>query len=201
MKRSQQINLDRMRKVKTSRPLLRPLALAVASITLAACSDQEEQVKVVTSVDDCTDNTSLTREQCEVAYKQAIVEAVRTGPRYDSQSQCEAEFGYNQCIQPQPGSFFMPFIAGFMVSNLLNGGNYGYNPVYYYRNSSSSYRNRLMTADGSVIGRPGQSTYSVSKSALQPKPSVTRTVSRGGFGSTASAKSSWGGGKYSGWGG
>ncbi len=60
-----------------------------------------------------------------------------------------------------------------------------------------------MTADGQVVGKAGRtSTYKVSKSSLKPKPVVTKTVSRGGFGSVASAKSSWGGGKRSGsWGG
>lgn len=199
MKRSQQINIESMRKEKPVRPLLRPLSLAIAAITLAACSEKQEQVQVVSSVEDCAASTSLSQSQCEVAYEKALAEAERTGPKYNSQAACEAEFGYSQCNRSSQG-FFMPFMAGYMVSNLLSGGG-GYNPVYQYRNSRSSLNNRIMTADGTMIGRAGQSSYKVASSNLKPKPTVSRTVSRGGFGSVASAKSSWGGGKSSGWGG
>ncbi|TBR38432.1 DUF1190 domain-containing protein [Marinomonas agarivorans] len=200
MKRSRVINLDRMRKNPLEKPLLRPLTLAIASITLAACSQPEQDVQIVNSVEDCVDNTTLTADQCQAAYEKALTEAHRTAPRYQSQSHCESEFGYNQCYQTG-NNFFVPFMAGWMVSSLLNNASNTYNPVYHYRNSSSSYRDRLMTADGSVIGRAGQKSYKVPSTNLKPKPTVTRTVSRGGFGAVASAKSNWGGGKKSSWGG
>lgn len=197
MKRSKQINLNSMRKVGVTRPLLKPVALAVASITLVACSEPEQEVRIVSSIDDCIENTEFTAEQCDVAYKKALAEAERTAPRYTSRSRCESEFGYNQCYS-SGNDFFVPFMAGWMVSSLINNT---YNPVYQYRGGGSSYRDRIMTADGSIIGRAGQQSYRTSKSNLKPKPTVTRTVSRGGFGSVASAKSSWGGGKSRGWGG
>ncbi|WP_191602318.1 DUF1190 domain-containing protein [Marinomonas algicola] len=201
MKRSKSINLDSMRKVKPASPLMRPLTLAVASITLAACSSSEEEVKMVSSVEDCTASTTMTQAQCEVAYQQALQEAERTGPKYNSQAACEAEFGYDQCNRSSQGSFFTPFMAGFLVSNLLDSGRSNrYNPVYHY-SKSGSYKDRIMTADGQVIGKSGQRSYKVNPSTLKPKPTVSRTVSRGGFGSVASAKSSWGGGKKSSWGG
>ncbi|MCZ2721454.1 DUF1190 domain-containing protein [Marinomonas sp. 15G1-11] len=200
MKRSKSINLDSMRKVKSASPLMRPLTLAIASVTLAACGSSEEEVQVVSSIEDCKVSTTLTQAQCEVAYQQALQEAERTGPKYSSQAACEAEFGYDQCNRSSQGSFFTPFMAGFLVSNLLDSGRSNrYNPVYRYPKSGSS--DRIMTADGRVIGNAGQRSYKVDKSNLQSKPTVTRTVSRGGFGSVASAKSSWGGGKKSSWGG
>ncbi|WCN10430.1 DUF1190 domain-containing protein [Marinomonas mediterranea] len=201
MKRSQYISLNKMRKEGPKHPAFRPLTLAIAAITLTACSQPDEEVKVVSSVEDCTANTTLSLQQCQVAYQKAIEESVRTGPRYGSERQCEEDFGYDQCIRPQSSGFFMPMLTGFMIGNMLNNRAYTYNPVYQYRNSGSSYRNRLMTADGSIIGTPGKRSYSVPPSALKPKPKVTRTVSRGGFGAVASAKSNWGGGKSKGWGG
>lgn len=204
MKRSKQIDVNLMRKVGlpiASVPKLKPLALAIAALVLASCSSKEEVV-VVTSVEDCQSKTEFTFEQCEAAYAKAVAEAERTGPKYSTQAACEAEFGINQCRQTSQNNMFMPFMAGFIVSNLLDSNrNYGYNPVYDYRDARSSYNNRLMTSDGIVLGSPGRSSYKVSKSTLKSKPSVTKTVSRGGFGSKASAKSSWGGGKSSGWGG
>jgi uncharacterized protein YgiB involved in biofilm formation len=202
VKRTKEINLHFMRKIGSpARPLFKPLALAIAALSLAACTAKEE-VKVVASVDDCKSNTSLTVEQCEAAYAKAVAEAERTGPKYRARADCEAEFGYQRCQQSHRGGLFMPLMAGFMVGNLLNNNRgYSYNPVYQYRSGSSYSNNRLMTADGSVIGSPGKSSYSVNPSTLKSKPSVTRTVSRGGFGAKASAKSSWGGGKSKGWGG
>lgn len=204
MKRSKNIDLNLMRKVRSSvyeSPRLKPLVLAIAALTLASCSSNEEEVIIVQSVEDCQDKTELNFEQCEAAYAKAMAEAQRTGPRYRSESECEAEFGARQCRRNESGSF-MPFMAGFIVSNLLsNDRSYPYNPVFHYQNSRSSNDNRFMTSDGMVLGRPGRDSYKVSPSSLKSKPSVTRTVSRGGFGSKASAKSSWGGGKSRGWGG
>ena len=90
-------------------------------------------------------------------------------------------------------------MAGFLIGQVMSGS---YNPVYRYNNRSSSNYNRIMTADGGIIGRAGKSSYRVDGDSLKPKPRTTRTVSRGGFGSTASAKSNWGGGRSrGGWGG
>ncbi|WP_075186905.1 DUF1190 domain-containing protein [Teredinibacter haidensis] len=203
MKRSKNISLDFMRKVSAKKiPIVRPLALAIAAITLAGCSSKED-VQVVNSVDDCISRTKLSAEQCEAAYQRALIEAERTGPKYTSQRNCESEFGSGQCRQSN--GVFMPMMAGYMIGSMMSRNDYSrgsiFNPVYRYNRPFSSYNDRLMTADGKVIGRAGQSSYKVGKSNLRAKPSATRTMSRGGFGSVASAKSSWGGGKSRGWGG
>jgi len=202
MKRTKRINLDLMRKGSTKQLLQRPLVLGIAVAALAGCSSQEE-VLVVNSVEDCVSKTELNLEECEVAYQKALDEAERTGPKYTSTAQCEAEFGRGQCVQSRTSSTFMPLMTGFMIGRMLSGNSYGYgyNPVYRYNRRSSSMYNRVMTADGTVIGSYGQSSYKVNSSTLKSKPTATRTVSRGGFGSVASAKSSWGGGRSGGWGG
>ena len=183
MKRTKHIDLEMMRKSPGKRAVVRPLVLAMAAATLAACSSKEE-VQVVTSVDDCRANTPLSLEQCETAYKKAQAEADLTGPKYRDMRTCETEFGTNQCHRSSSG-IFMPMMTGFMVSQMLSNSGSSYNPVYRYNNRSSSSYNRLMTADGSVIGKPGQRSYSVNSSALKAKPA-----------------SSWGGGRSSGgWGG
>jgi uncharacterized protein YgiB involved in biofilm formation len=204
MKRTKHIDLDLMRKGFKKRFFQGPLALGIAVVTLASCSNQEE-VTVVSSAEECASKTELNLVECEAAYQKAQAEAERTGPKYNSSSQCESEFGSGQCIQSRSGGFFMPMMTGFMIGRMLSGnssyGGSGYNPVYRYNNRSSSQYNRIMTADGTVIGKAGQSSYRVDKSTMKAKPTATRTISRGGFGSMASAKSSWGGGKTGGWGG
>lgn len=200
MKRTRHINLDRMRKAAGSRFSARPLALGVAAAALVGCAPKEE-VKVVSSIEDCVDNTRLDEQQCEAAYKKALAEAERTGPKYRRERLCESEF--DSCQQTGSG-MWMPLMTGFMVASMLDNRDrhHGYyNPVYRYSRPHSNYYNRLMTADGEVIGRYGRSSYTVDRSSTRSKPTVTRTVSRGGFGSVASAKSSWGGGRSGGWGG
>lgn len=213
MKRSKTINLAAMRKndddntsnsrlAPLVRPLAKPLAIAVAAASISGCTSREE-VKVVGSVSECTQTTTLNESQCEQAFRDALVEAEKTSPKYSTERTCESEFGSGGCRQTT-GGFFMPMMAGFMVGQMLNGsGNYyGHNPVFRYSRPYSSWDNKYMTSDGTVVGRPGKGSYKVPKSATKPKPKVVKTVSRGGFGSSASAKSSWGGGKSSkGWGG
>lgn len=206
MKRSKTIHLDMMRKGPARGPregftqpffALRPLGAAIAAVTLSACGSQED-VALVSSVEECSANTTHSRTDCEIAYKKAQAEAARTGPKYSNIRNCEAEFGTGQCRQER-GGVFMPLMAGFLVGQVLSNS---YNPVYRYNNRSSSNYNRIMTADGGVIGKAGKSSYRVDSDSLKPKPRTTRTVSRGGFGAVASAKSNWGGGRSSrGWGG
>jgi uncharacterized protein YgiB involved in biofilm formation len=197
MKRSKHIALDMMRKASPPPVVLRPVAVAIAALALSACSSQEDVV-VVGSVDECTSKTTLSRADCDAAYKKAQSEAALTGPKYARNRNCEAEFGVGQCRQERSG-VFMPMMAGFMVGQMMSGS---YNPVYRYTNRSSRNYNRIMTADGGVIGTAGRASYRVGSDTLRPKPASTRTVSRGGFGAIASAKSSWGGGRSGGgWGG
>lgn len=204
MKRSRSINLDLMRKAEGALPkvsqatklTVKPLALAISGIFLSACSPQEEAV-LIESIEDCLTKTTLNEEQCEAAYQQAELEAMRTAPRYRDQRSCESEFGYDQCRES--GGFFMPFMMGYLFSSAMDSR---FPPtVYRYNRPYSTYHNKIMTADGSVIGTAGRSSYRVKNSTFKPKPTVTRTVSRGGFGAKASAKASWGGGKSKGWGG
>ena len=205
MKRSSIIDISAFRKRKRMF-MLAPLSLAV----MAGCSggSASEQVTFVTSVEDCTSATQLTLQECTTAYEEAVKEAESTAPRYQNQRDCQAEFGNCE----SRGGFFMPFMAGYIVSNIMSDSfdrsrRYSNSyPSYMYR-GNGQFRDKIMTSDGYVVGSPGQRNYNVSKEALKSKPAVTRTISRGGFGATASAKSNWGSSKSSsrsssrGWGG
>ncbi|RKF15837.1 DUF1190 domain-containing protein [Alginatibacterium sediminis] len=201
MKRSQNIDLGRMRKPSKAKFILRPAVLAVSAVMLAACSEPEDDAIVIYSVDDCSKQTSLDQQECETVYQNAQAEAERTGPKYNSQADCEAEFGPAQCRSNSSG-MFSPLMAGFLMGRMMDIGRPS--AVYQYNNPSSRYHNQIMTADGRNLGAAGQRSYKVPQSTYKAKPTVTKTVSRGGFGSSASAKSSWGSSKSSkssGWGG
>lgn len=200
MKRTQKICLEKMRKCGT-RFYLKPLAISIAALSVG-CSQKQDAV-LVKNVEECQWKTSLNLEECKAAYKQALAEAERTGPRYNNKRYCEEEFGNNQCVKGDHG-FFMPLMTGFLVANALNsvsGYSSYYHPAYTYRNYR--YRDQVILSDGSVLGKSNSSSYKVPDSTLKKKmPTAKRTISRGGFGSKASARSSWGGGSRSGgWGG
>lgn len=200
MKRTKHIDLAYMRKGIAVNPL-KPLALAVLA-TLYGCSSPKEEVILVKSTQECRDKTNLSTAECEAAYKKAVAEAERTGPKFSTKEDCEEEFGYDECYYTD-SNVYMPMITGYLVSAALDSNSNGYygSPVYIY--SGSRYRGKVMMPDGSLVGNRGANNYTVSRdSVTQSKPTVTKTSSRGGFGSTASAKSSWGGGSSSGsWGG
>lgn len=199
-KRSEKIDLSRMRK----HFMPKPLALGIASVFLTACADDRQEAAVYTSIQDCVDNNPEFGQQCEAAYQDALREAERTGPKYGSQRDCEYEFGSNQCryVETGSGSWFMPFMAGYMLSDLLSPSRRYYSqPMYTSYSRYSPLRYRWMTADGYDYGDLRKRKFKVSKNAFTPKPAVKKTMSRGGFGSSVRAKSSWGSSRKSGWGG
>jgi uncharacterized protein YgiB involved in biofilm formation len=198
-KRTKSIDLRAMRKSFS----IKPLAIGVAGVLLSACSTNKEEAVVYNTLDDCISENPNAAAQCETAYQSALDEAARTGPKYNSSSDCEYEFGPNQCqqVRTSSGSFFMPFMAGYMVSSLLSPRPY-YQPMFTSYSRNSSYRYRWIGADGRDFGSLNKKRYRVSPSVFDKKPAVTRTMSRGGFGSSVRAKSSWGSRSSSkGWGG
>ncbi|GAA3544759.1 DUF1190 domain-containing protein [Zobellella aerophila] len=190
MKRSKRLLLSRM-----ADRIGKPVGAAIAgSVLLSACGNNDTEVQVYRSADDCRgDNPSLA-EQCQASYQQALAEAAETAPKYDLRQDCEADFGGGSCVpyQYQGNSWFMPAMAGFMFGRMLDRDRYINTPVYTSRNPYSPYYGHWSTANGYRLGKASYGKrMPVGKEALAPKPKVTRTISRGGFGSTAQAKSSW----------
>jgi len=198
-KRTSYINLSKMRKSFA----LKPLAIGVTGVLLSACSSDKQDATVYTNLQDCVDQNPSAETQCKLAFEEAQKEAERTAPKYNSQYDCEYEFGANQCrnVQSGSGSFFMPFMAGYMVSSLLSPRPY-YQPMFTSYSRNSSYRNNWIGADGTSYGDTRKRNLKVRESAFDKKPAVTRTIQRGGFGSSVRAKSAWGSKSSSkGWGG
>ncbi len=201
LKRTKHIDLGRMRKGFS----VKPLALGVASVILSGCGGEKEDATIYTSLEDCKQDFPDAVERCEAAYQTAVDEAMRTSPRFSSEYDCEHEFGPNQCqyVNNSSGSFFMPFMAGYMVSSLLSPNRYYSQPLYTSYSYNSPFRSRWITADGYVFdGDIRKRKYRVNKDVYKPKPTVNRTMKRGGFGSSVRAKSSWGSSsRKGGWGG
>lgn len=207
MKRSQGINLAKMRKQNT-RFALKPLALGIATAGLVGCGSNSQEGQVYRDVNECADDNPGNELQCETAYERALSEAAASGPKYRSMNDCTVDFGNANCVPYQTASgnnWFVPAMAGFIFARALDRNNYYYStPVYtsYYRHSP--FYGNWVGVDGSYYGKKRYGRIKVSKKAFAPKPMVKRTISRGGFGSKVAAKSSWGGSRSSsrgGWGG
>ncbi|SMR98890.1 hypothetical protein VIM7927_00103 [Vibrio mangrovi] len=195
MKRSRQVVLAHMKKDWRC-VTYTPITVVIAGIALSGCGDSGQDAVIYKTVDDCiNDNPSYTSE-CKAAYQNAVEEASRTAPRYGSLNECIAEFGVDMC-RPDPGhsNWFMPAMAGFMFARMLDGPRpYYTQPMFYSDYPFSPYYHQWSSASGNRYGdtRYKTSRVKVHRDQMKPKPTVTRTISRGGFGSTASAKSSWG---------
>lgn len=197
-KRTTHINLNKMRKAFAPKPL----AVGVTSVMLAACSDNREQAMVFTTIGDCVSQMPDKAEQCELAYRSALEEASRTAPKYNSARECEGEFGSQQCVpyrNEQGNNWFMPLMAGYMIGGLMSP-RYSSSPLFTSYSRNSPYRYRWITSDGYDYGDFRSRSFKVNKKAFSPKPTASRTIKRGGFGSSVRAKSSWGSSKGS-WGG
>ena len=197
-KRSSSVNLSSMRKVFSAKPV----AVGVSAVLLAACSDDREEAYFFANLDECKDQYPEYSAVCQSAYSEALQEAARTSPKYNYMSSCESEFGVNQCVPYQAAngsSWFMPFMAGYMISGLFSNRHYS-SPLFTSYSYSSPYRYKWIGSDGYIYGEYKTRKKKVRKDAFKPKPTVTRTIKRGGFGSSVRAKSSWGSSR-GGWGG
>lgn len=190
MKRSKRIDLSVMRKQPVFRPKLLAVSLALA---IAGCSSNEHAT-VYRTVDECIQDHPSSAHSCQEGYTKAQQEAQRTAPKYQSQRDCEAEFGINQCNRSSSGNWFMPAMAGFVLGNWLSNRNSYYAPTPFFTSyqRGSPLHGKWFDAGGYSYGPSSYSTVSTNKSTYKPKPNVTRTMSRGGFGSVAKAKSAWG---------
>lgn len=198
-KRSSGINLSKMRKGFS----FKPLALGVATVFLSACSGGKEEALVFQNVNECVDALPDMAQKCTTAYEGALAEAAKTAPKYNTKNDCEFEFGTNQCqtYNNSGNSIFMPLMAGYMIGNLLSPRPY-YQPMFTSYSRNSPYRNHWIGADGRDFGDTNKRKLRVRSSDFDKKPAVTRTMKRGGFGSSVRAKASWGSKSSSkGWGG
>lgn len=196
MKRTKKINTSRF--LKRSNLRRAPLVLFAGAFIYSTFFNEEE-VTYVENVDDCMADTSLSQQDCEMAYKNALAESEKTAPKFDTQARCEQDFREDGCYESDNGTF-IPVMSGFMIGSALNryDRNRYYHPAYSYL---SSYGTQKVMSDGTPLNRAGGSRYTVPRGTTETsKPRSTSTISRGGFGQIASrnasyssSRSSWGG--------
>ncbi|CAM3830459.1 DUF1190 domain-containing protein [Parendozoicomonas haliclonae] len=181
------------------------VVLGAVPLTLTGCGDKAVEAQVFPNITSCV-YAGNDEDACEDAQKQALLEHEKVAPRYVKRYDCESDFD-SACLVNRQG-YFIPAMAGFLVGGLLSRSADNYfddneididvytQPVYRSRDDRGNYR----TADNKRIGSIHKTGKVMVPSKSVSKPSVkTTTLSRGGFGSSAAARGSWGGGKS--WGG
>lgn len=173
---------------------------------LSGCAGDDQPALVFNNLDECKASSQTTAQICEDGYAQAQANHLKTAPQFNDKSDCETDFGDGRCqqITTSTGSnVFIPAFAGFMVAQLLRDRHYdttyvthtGYLGTPLYRTRYDTYGS-WRTADNTAISGTGK--VSVPSSVTTPATRAV-TMSRSGFGSVASARSSFssGGGRSS----
>lgn len=185
-----------IRRMKRSKTLQITSLMATASFSLAACGAPQvavpdpEPALAYTSLDECKAANDISDAECEAADANARAQAAETAPRYATQSECEGQWGPDQCRPNNTGggSFFTPLLTGFVIGQLLNGGGYrGGGPLYRDRdgNYQNGYGGGYLTRDyrtGRQVANGRDYGTDVARQAPSRVQSRTTVVSRGGFG-------------------
>ncbi|KLD74887.1 DUF1190 domain-containing protein [Xanthomonas hyacinthi] len=189
--------------MKRSTNLKLSLMAATLSVPLIGCDSGPPTGEVLASPDQCSVQKEVSVEECKAAYQKAQLEHRKVAPRFQDQSQCNQQFGNCTPFNDERGQVsWIPPMAGFLIGYALGnaGGGYGGRtlmgaaPLYRDYRDGGYYK-----SNGDLAGRD---TGTVKGNAgLPPPPSRAITVSRSGFGSSAAARSSFGGGRSSGFGG
>ncbi len=184
------------RRFVTKRPpLLAMGTIAAGGLALSGCGNEPAGDTLFTSPAQCIE-AGIDNGICNAEYQTALSQHLRNAPKFDGQAACEAEYGAGRCMEAPreqaggsgAGSFFLPFMTGYLISsavqNLTNYNSYGtYVGGGSYSRPTPIFTNRSGTAyrsDPVVAGQP---------STPRPANVNTRTVSRSGFGGLSSSRS------------
>ena len=177
---------------KRSRKAALVLMVPATGFFLASCSSEEPVTSAVyKDADECTAFYNPP-ESCKAEFAKAEALHQQVAPKYQTQAECEADFGAGNCPQPQQqqassGGFFMPMMMGFLAGQMLNKSSAAKQyvptqPLYKSKDDLSTFR----TATNQPVARQS-GPVSVMPSRMQVAPG--KTVSRGGFGAQAQRRS------------
>lgn len=198
-----------MKRTTTSR-VIACLVLGTSAFALSGCQSNNSDAVLFDSDLDCQTSDTLpegmTPAQCEEQKVAAKAEYLETAPRYDALDVCEEQHGVGNCevdpaITSSGGSSFMPFMAGYMISNVLNNNSSSYAsrplvPTSSGKFSTTDNRARVSSLNGNL--KVANKTLLAKPAATLGKPPMTRATIRstGGFGKSSTSsfsRSSFGG--------
>lgn len=178
----------RIKRSKTTALLL----MGTAPLLFSACqrtAPVEVQDGLYTSVETCAQAVGDTAT-CRIAFEQAKLQSADTAPQYSSREACEAEFPAEECVEQKTStghSFIGPLMAGFFLSSMLNNNRGGL--AQQTPQASPAFRdNRLGWLRPN--GAPGAGRAGMAPVSATPDRAVT--ANRGGFGRSATGRSTGG---------
>jgi uncharacterized protein YgiB involved in biofilm formation len=147
------------------------LFMGISVALLTACQEDETEVNNFSSVQECFASGAMNENDCQKSFDEATLAHESIAPRYESLKDCEAQYGEGKCgtapngTTQESGSWFMPFMAGYMVSNLLSGNNRSYQAAPAYVTSSG----KTITADGQEVRKDGNGKTKIASSVFNRK--------------------------------
>ena len=163
--------------------------LGASALTLSACGESTEDVLTYDSVEACIGAGVQDESTCRAEYDKAAALHEEVAPRYQSSSSCNSDFGYDRCYRHQSssGSFWLPFMVGYMLAPRMGSGLIYSQPLY----RPSSNPSQFHTSGGVGVGTVARDgSTKVAKSQVSKPRARTRTVARGGFGARSRSAAS-----------
>lgn len=181
---------------KRSRRVTPAILGSVISLALiAGCGEDDPQVDaaVFETVEQCVQSGEYPKEECETYFQQAMAAQADTAPKYDSQADCESEFGAGKCNEgPEiSGSSdssghvhhsYVPMAAGFLIGAAVS------QPLY--RTYQGGKYGAFATSSGTLVGSATGRTRLYSSVVSSRPARTTTTMKRGGFGSMSRSAAS-----------
>ena len=161
--------------------------LGAGALTLSACGESTEEVLTYESVEACIAAGEQDDSTCRAEFDKAKALHEEVAPRYQASSSCYAEFGYNRCYRSSTGSYWLPFMVGYMLAPRRSSVGIYSQPLYRPSNNP----NQFHTSSGANVGKASATGRAqVAKSQTTRPQARTRTVARGGFGSRSRSSAS-----------
>lgn len=96
--------------------------LGATALTVVSCGDPKEAVLAYDSAEACIKAGLQDAATCEVEFKKAEEEHLRSAPRYSRANDCYSDFGFDRCYRPTGSSVWFPFMMGYMMAPRGGGG-------------------------------------------------------------------------------
>lgn len=206
-----------MKKRSSHLRLTLMVAAAPAVLLLSGCEEPANTGLVLQTESQCDFQTDVPKEQCHAGYQKAVAEHQRVAPQFADRNQCNDQFGACTEVRSEQGQVnWIPpmtgFLLGYAASNLIDGASRGRTDCQRYPdargcNRSGSGGGVYRTVGGSsplyrdyrtgeyrrpngdaTTDRAGRVYGDVGKATV---PARAVSVSRSGFGSSSSARSSF----------
>lgn len=174
---------------------------ATAAFGLSGCKSEETDARAFPDEASCLasveqGNLFYTADDCRAAFAQAKADHAETAPRYDSLQVCEEQHGEGNCGTEAAqgaggsGSIFMPLLMGYMIGSMLGGRGVMSQPLMRTGTGGFATPGGTALATNNGTGKMGTGVFAKAPVTAGQPPMTRATVAqRGGFGQTATTRS------------